>query len=212
MSGPAGPSGLPIHVARFAELTPLQLYEILRLRVEVFTVEQDCAYQDLDGRDVEPGTLLLWQESGGQVAATIRLLNAGGEVGATRDRATESAGVVDGGTQDATASVNANPNATANANANANANPNATANPNADADAHSGEVIIGRVVTAPQHRGRGLAAELMWKGIALAAGRPIRISAQAHLQRWYETFGFVAFGDGYLEDGIPHIAMRRPGT
>lgn len=46
-----------VHVASFAELTPLTLYRILRLRSSVFSVEQACAYNDLDGRDIEAATL-----------------------------------------------------------------------------------------------------------------------------------------------------------
>ena len=38
-------------VKTFSELTTSELYEILELRSEVFVVEQDCAYQDVDGRD-----------------------------------------------------------------------------------------------------------------------------------------------------------------
>ena len=67
----------PMKSARFAELTPKQLYGILRLRSEVFVVEQECPYLDLDGRDTEPETLQLWQEEAGEVVSTIRLLHNG---------------------------------------------------------------------------------------------------------------------------------------
>lgn len=40
-------------VKTFDELTPAELYEILRLRVSVFVVEQNCSYQELDGKDKE---------------------------------------------------------------------------------------------------------------------------------------------------------------
>jgi ElaA protein len=50
----------PARVATFAELDPATLYALLKLRVEVFVVEQKCAYQDLDGRDDEPGTRHVW--------------------------------------------------------------------------------------------------------------------------------------------------------
>jgi ElaA protein len=40
-------------------------------------------------------------------------------------------------------------------------------------------------------------------------GRDIRISAQAHLQGFYGTLGFVPMSDVYLEDDIPHIEMLR---
>jgi ElaA protein len=50
------------------------LYGILRLRAEVFVVEQECPYLDVDGRDLEPGCVQLWVEEGGAVVATARLL------------------------------------------------------------------------------------------------------------------------------------------
>ncbi|MBT1546771.1 GNAT family N-acetyltransferase [Curtobacterium aurantiacum] len=49
------------------------LHEILRLRQDVFVVEQECAYGDIDGRDLEPGTVQFWAGSG-SVDATLRLL------------------------------------------------------------------------------------------------------------------------------------------
>ncbi|HJQ45492.1 MAG TPA: GNAT family N-acetyltransferase [Amycolatopsis sp.] len=45
-----------------SDLTPHQLYEILRLRAEVFVVEQHCPYLDLDGRDLDPETRHFWSE------------------------------------------------------------------------------------------------------------------------------------------------------
>jgi ElaA protein len=49
----------------------------------------------------------------------------------------------------------------------------------------------------------------MAEGIALCAGFPITLGAQAHLESWYERFGFRRSGPGYVEDGIPHVPMRR---
>lgn len=49
------------------------LHEILRLRQDVFVVEQGCAYADIDGRDLEPGTVQFWAGQG-SVDATVRLL------------------------------------------------------------------------------------------------------------------------------------------
>ena len=40
-----------LHKKTFQELTTDELYELLRVRSEVFVVEQNCAYQDLDGDD-----------------------------------------------------------------------------------------------------------------------------------------------------------------
>ncbi len=68
---------------------------------------------------------------------------------------------------------------------------------------------IGRVATAAGARGRGLAARLVEAGIELCAGSPVTLGAQAHLQGWYERFGFRVSGPGYVEDGIPHVPMRR---
>lgn len=136
-------------MARFAELTPFEVYALCRLRVDVFVVEQECPYPELDGRDVEPATVHLWLESGGEVVATIRVLDDG----ACR--------------------------------------------------------VIGRVATAAAFRGQGLAGRLVEEGIVLCGDAPITLGAQAHLEGWYERFGFRRCGPGYLEDGIPHVPMRR---
>src|SRR5918998_5384247 len=68
---------LQLRQARFAQLTPFEVYALCRLRVDVFVVEQECPYPELDGRDVEPATVHLWLESEGEVAATIRVLDDG---------------------------------------------------------------------------------------------------------------------------------------
>lgn len=54
-------------------LDVVTLHEILRLRQDVFVVEQAAAYADIDGRDLEPGTLQFWAGQG-SVDATLRLL------------------------------------------------------------------------------------------------------------------------------------------
>jgi ElaA protein len=54
-------------------LDVVTLHEILRLRQDVFVVEQGCAYPDIDGRDLEPGTVQFWAGQG-SVDATLRLL------------------------------------------------------------------------------------------------------------------------------------------
>jgi len=59
----------------FNQLTALQLYAALRLRAEVFVVEQACAFQDLDGADPACHHLLGWGE--GVVQAYARLVPAG---------------------------------------------------------------------------------------------------------------------------------------
>jgi ElaA protein len=75
------------------------------------------------------------------------------------------------------------------------------------------EPSIGRVVVDKSMRGSGLGRVLMEEGIrrcvAAWPGRGIRISAQAHLARFYGSLGFVVQGDPYDEDGIPHVQMWR---
>jgi ElaA protein len=76
------------------------------------------------------------------------------------------------------------------------------------------EPSLGRVITSPETRGTGLGKALVVEGVSRCAdswpGRAIRISAQAHLDRFYAAFGFVRVGDDYLEDNIPHCEMVRP--
>ncbi|MDQ3365507.1 MAG: GNAT family N-acetyltransferase [Myxococcota bacterium] len=71
------------------------------------------------------------------------------------------------------------------------------------------EVSLGRVITAPEARGTGLGKELMRRGLAAVGAVPVRIGAQAHLERFYGELGFVRASDVYDEDGIPHIEMLR---
>ena len=140
-------SEIQVHAAPLAALDPATLYAILRLRVNVFVVEQNCPYPELDGRDLEPDALMMWIEIDGSVAAHVRLLCDGD------DRR------------------------------------------------------IGRVVTDPAHRSRGLAALLIRDAMRRAESRTIRLDAQAHLEHWYAGFGFTADGPEFLEDGIPHVPM-----
>ena len=73
------------------------------------------------------------------------------------------------------------------------------------------EMSLGRVVTSPAARGTGLGRELVAQGIACAErlhpGHAIRIGAQAHLEAFYASFGFVTVSEPYDEDGIMHIDM-----
>jgi len=68
---------MSVRVATFAELTVGTLYAILKLRSEVFVVEQECFYADPDGRDTEPGTRHVWIEEGGEIRAYLRILDDG---------------------------------------------------------------------------------------------------------------------------------------
>jgi ElaA protein len=125
-------------------------YRIWQLRSAVFVVEQNCAYLDLDDRDLEPATRHLWVEEAGVPVVYARVLDDGGHAS------------------------------------------------------------IGRVVTAVEHRGHGLAAAVVQAAVVDLAGREIRLNAQAHLRLWYEGLGFSVAGEEFLDDGIPHLPMLRP--
>lgn len=64
-----------LHQKTFRELTVDELYELLRVRSEVFVVEQDCVYQDLDGDD--QSSLHLWLTVDDKVVALARVCPAG---------------------------------------------------------------------------------------------------------------------------------------
>jgi ElaA protein len=139
-----------VNAAQFTELDPATLYAILRLRVDVFVVEQECAYPELDGRDDEPGALHLWIADDAGVAADLRML-----------------------------------------------------------DEPDGVVRIGRVAVAPRARGTGLSGRLMLEAIDRLVDQPCILDAQTYLAHFYERFGFVTVGHEFVEDGIPHVPMRR---
>lgn len=61
------------------ELTARQLHDILRLRVDVFVVEQDCPYPELDGNDLQADTEHVWIDDEGGIAAYVRLLAVGSD-------------------------------------------------------------------------------------------------------------------------------------
>ena len=139
-------------VAGLDELPVRTAYDVWRLRQQVFVVEQDCPYPDLDGRDLEDSTrhvVLIDDEDA--VAGTLRVLDDGGWA------------------------------------------------------------RIGRVVVAPEARGRGLAAVMMDRAMALCGDREVRLDAQTGLTAFYEGYGFAVTGPEFDEDGVMHVPMSRPG-
>ena len=134
------------------EVPAAKLYQLMMLRQDVFVVEQEAAYPDLDGRDLESSAILFWVEDNERIVATLRVLS------------------------------------------------------------DPSERRIGRVATAASARGRGLAAELMQRAVAVCEPAAIVLDAQAQLEAWYARFGFVRSGPNFVEDGIPHIPMRRPAS
>ena len=75
------------------------------------------------------------------------------------------------------------------------------------------EASIGRIVTRPAGRGRGIGSALVEQAIAclstLSGASSIRIGAQARLVYFYRRHGFEVSGPPYLEDGIAHVGMLR---
>lgn len=57
-----------------SEIDPIVLYKLLKLRTDVFVVEQNCPYPELDGRDLEPDCELIWVTVDDEVAGTTRIL------------------------------------------------------------------------------------------------------------------------------------------
>lgn len=139
-------------VKPFTTLTLHELHDLLRLRVDVFVVEQACAYEEIDGKD--PGAMhVLGQAQDGSLLAYARILP-----------------------------------------------------PEADGLPH-----IGRVIVRAAARNHGLARTLMH--VALDAvqerygSRRSAVAAQAHLEKFYASFGYVRQGPDYPWDGIPHVDM-----
>ena len=74
------------------------------------------------------------------------------------------------------------------------------------------ESAIGRVVIDEKMRGKGIGHDLMNKSVEFAliefGNSPIQISAQKHLEKYYEQHNFFSTGKEYIEDGIPHVEMK----
>jgi ElaA protein len=143
-----------IRVLAFDELDVRTAYDVWRLRQDVFVVEQECPYPDLDGRDAEPGTRHVVGLLDGAVAGYLRVLDDGTVARVAR---------------------------------------------------------VGRVVLARSARGQGLADPLMRAALEIVGDRPSVLDAQAPLAGWYAGFGYAVSGPEFLEDGIPHLPMARPG-
>ena len=72
-------------------------------------------------------------------------------------------------------------------------------------------IQIGRMAVVQRARGQGVGAAIMQALLAMARERgdaEVELSAQTHALGFYAKFGFVAFGEEYLDVGIPHRSMR----
>lgn len=69
-------TGTAVQRAAWRDLDPATAYAVLKLRVDVFVVEQECPYPELDGRDLEPDADHLWVAGpgGSAVGAYLRVL------------------------------------------------------------------------------------------------------------------------------------------
>lgn len=141
---------------KFDALNTHQLFELLKLRVDVFVVEQECAYPELDEKDRHSQThhLLGWEND--ELVAYARLLPPG---------------------------------------------------------VSYSSVSIGRVAIRGEYRkngaGKALVAEAIARCELLWPHQAIEIGAQEYLLDFYQAFGFKATSTMYLEDGIPHVDMKR---
>ncbi|MGL5545022.1 MAG: GNAT family N-acetyltransferase [Cetobacterium sp.] len=66
---------MEIIIKKFDELSTLELYEVLKVRSEVFVVEQNCPYNDVDGKDYKSTHIMMKKED--KIAAYIRTIPAG---------------------------------------------------------------------------------------------------------------------------------------
>lgn len=145
---------MEVVVKTFDELDINTLYDLLQLRTEVFVVEQDCVYQDLDGKDKK--ALHVIGILNGKVVAYTRCFKPGD---------------------------------------------------------YFKQASIGRVVVDQAHRKDGFGHQIMKASIAAIlehySTTEVKLSAQTYLVDFYKSHGFQPVGEGYLEDGIPHIAMLK---
>lgn len=143
---------LHIEIKTFKDLNTEELYKILQLRSEVFVVEQDCVYQDVDSKDQKALHVIGFKND--EVVAYTRIFKSGD---------------------------------------------------------YFKDASIGRVVVKESERKYGYGKVIMEASIKAVEENlketKIHISAQEYLIKFYSSLGFKQVGEGYLEDGIPHVGM-----
>lgn len=75
-----------------------------------------------------------------------------------------------------------------------------------------GECHIGRIAVVREYRGRGIGSAVVTEAENVARSMGFReslLSAQVRAKGFYETLGYEAFGDEYLDEYCPHVMMRK---
>ena len=140
-----------LEVKAWNQLSRKEINDIFSLRSEVFVIEQECIYQDVDGKDEKADHVMLFVNN--ELVGYTRVFNE---------------------------------------------------------NIYFKEASFGRAVVKKSHRGEGYGHLLVEKSLEhLKTNKqsPIKISAQSYLKEFYSSHGFVAKGEEYMEDGIPHTAM-----
>jgi ElaA protein len=171
--------------APFDKLTPREVHDLFQARVGVFVLEQNCAFQDVDGADPQCWHLMGYSPppsaEGGATSASAFL-------GEGRAMSPSPLGEGRGGGLVAYCRI-------------------------VPPGVKFPEPSIGRVLTTAGARRTGAGRALMREAVArieaLWPDKPIRIGAQRYLERFYGEFGFAKASEPYDEDGIVHIEMVR---
>ena len=179
-------TAVAVRRAALADIDPCTLYLLAKLRQDVFTLEQRATDPDLDGRDLDPATTLMWLELPGAEAASLGV--PGLPVAHLRVLAED-----DGAVRIGRVAVDG-----------------------AHRRGGYGRRLMGEALTHARENAPGTGDEvhlgLAAQHRESAPGAEVRIDAQAHLEQWYASMGFETVGGLFMEAGIEHVAMvLRPG-
>ncbi|PTE74818.1 GNAT family N-acetyltransferase [Staphylococcus gallinarum] len=131
-------------------LSTIELIDIMRERIKVFVVEQNCPYQEVDEEDENALHVMLKDQN--KLVAYTRIIE------------------------------------------------------------RENDISFGRVLVTEKYRKKQYGKQIVRQTIDEIKKRYksgiIKISGQAHLQKFYESFGFECVSESYLEDGIPHVSLE----
>lgn len=131
-------------------LSTIELIDIMRERIKVFVVEQNCPYQEVDEEDENALHVMLKDQN--KLVAYTRIIE------------------------------------------------------------RENDISFGRVLVTEKYRKQQYGKQIVRQTIDEIKKRYksgiIKISGQAHLQKFYESFGFECMSESYLEDGIPHVSLE----